>query len=238
MHNWALFSELLKQLGTLPMMLGIYTLLLVVGIVKLFRSNVAVALLLVIPVTGLLVASANNQFSLMPRVTLFSLPIFIVLIGVGFDAILSIDVREWKLAMVALGIYCIAGNIAKSTAEPYKYEELTEGLNFAHKLSIRPDDTYIYWAGEPALIYYTQIHPWRSKWQYFREAIILGSGTYYPLLGSVLQNRQPADKPVALIFTNATYSQSATHAEQVRRYVPETMRYEKDYVKVFIYQNK
>ncbi|WP_276132354.1 hypothetical protein [Polluticoccus soli] len=238
MHNWAVFNALLKLMGKWPLMLTVYMALVITGAVSLIRNNIAKAFLLCVPIGGLLVAAALNQYSLMPRVALFSVPLFMLLIGVGFEAALRINVREWKLAMVVLGVYCIAGDISKSITTPYKYEQLTEGLNYTVQQGIRGHDVYLHHSSVPAFIYYTEMHPNRDRYRDLIGANRLGWDTYYPLLGFELKNKQPADRPVALLFTNATYTQSAAYAEQVRRYVPEIGRLEKDYIKVFVFGKK
>src|SRR5690606_2056542 len=84
-HNWRVFSELMIRFeGYYPYVHNINTAYIITGTIVLLRRATAEAIVLITPILALCVAAALNQFSMMARVSLFIIPVLILIIGYGF----------------------------------------------------------------------------------------------------------------------------------------------------------
>lgn len=129
------------------------------GIKQLWQNNRAVFCLLVLPIALTLTASTLHYYSLIARLILFFLPIFILLVFIGLDYVLQ------KTHWIVSGILTI-GFISTIVLqiqilkpfEPFTndYSELKEGLDFIKKEK-QPDEVLFTAHGvTPVMRYYTQ----------------------------------------------------------------------------------
>lgn len=237
MHNWSVINALLWQFGDhWPFVITIYTALLLAGAIKLFCRNAATGLLLTVPLGGLMIAAALNQFSLLPRVALFSLPLFILLIGYGFATVIHINVREWKLAMIVLALYASASNIAKSVNEQYKYEQLTDGLDHLQQVGIDGAHLYLHHASGPAFLYYTGIHPNRDRYvKLVKGCRVLNWDTYYSTLSQEIASILRPGEQVGFVFTNAPQDETDIKVQNLRMFLRQTEVYQRTGVNTYLF---
>lgn len=223
--------------GIAPYALLINTVFLVAGIIALIKKDLAKALLLLVPLAAMLFAAGLKQYSLMPRVALFSIPLMMVLAGYGFHFLWEIGPKALKAGVLILAFYVAYSNIDFSLHGRYKYEQLTEGLDYLQKKGITGDYLYIYWSSGPAFTYYTQIHPQRRKWQSLvKGSTLLPWDRDYTALSWEMQHTWLNTQPVGFVFTNGTNEEVYTRERAMRNFMKEKARYDKPSVKAFIYQ--
>ncbi len=235
MHNWEVFSALLKQFeGQWPTVLTFNTVFMVVGAITLLRRNTTRGLLLLVPVGGLLIAAALNQFSLLPRVALFSMPLLLLLIACGTDVSIKAGESVWRVAMAVILLYGMGSSIADTMTKNWKYEQLTEGLDFLKKEKLAGDYLYVYHSSGPALKYYTTIHPKKARWQEYKNADILQWSTLYDSLAWQMRYVWKA-KTFAFIFTNATNEERRMRLSGIQHYLHLKEQYETSTVNAYIF---
>jgi 4-amino-4-deoxy-L-arabinose transferase-like glycosyltransferase len=235
MHNWEVFSALLKQFeGDWILVLTFNTAFLILGAVALFRRDAAKGFLLLVPIGGLLVAAALNQFSLLPRVALFSMPLLIVVIAYGVDSCMAMDEKIWKLAIVAVLLFAMGSSLSSTLEKPWKYEQLTDGLDFLKEKKLPGDNLYAYHSSGPALKYYTTIHPDKAQWEQYKNVDILQWSTLYDSLAWQMRYVWKA-KTFGFIFTNATGEQRMQRVSGVSNHLYLKERYEAATVDAYIF---
>ena len=238
-HNWAVVNALIRQVGGWPFTLVINTLLILLGAIAWLRRDAASALLVIVPLAALLVAAAFNQYSLLPRVALFSIPLFIILIGYGFYTVMRTNSSVAKIVCVIIGVYSASGTIIKTVQSQFKFEQITDGLEFARQKGITGDYLYIYHSSVPAFLYYTDIHPEKASWKDMKNgASFLSWDTQYPSLSWEMKYSWLNTLPVAFIFTNATREVSSLRAAEMSKYMTATGQLDKPGIRVFIYQKQ
>ncbi len=131
----------------------------IAGAKTLWQTNKAHFLLLVLPILLTLAASSLHYYSLIARLILFFLPIFILIVFIGLDHIIQ------KMPLAVSGILTI-GFIATivlqiqilNPFEPFRndYAELRDGLDFIKKEKQPDEAVFIHHGIAPVVRYYTQ----------------------------------------------------------------------------------
>lgn len=207
-HNWHVFSELMIRFeGYYPYVHNINTAFLIIGTIMLVRKATAKSVLLIIPVLALCAAAALNQFSMMARVSLFIIPILMIIIGYGFAQYTYLKSVWLRGIVIIAGLYAAGCNIAYLAEEPFKYEELTEGMHFARDRKVPGDRVFLYHSSVPSFIYYTTIHPGKDDWGDMKDAHPLVYETNYDSLGAWLNYSLQPTQEAVFIYTNATESE-------------------------------
>ena len=184
-HNWYVFRELLQQASGYENWSWKFNfILMITGIVLLFKNNTAKAFLIIIPLIVTLLAAALHQFSLIPRVALFTMPLILILIGFGFEKLLQIKfvVLQVVLVLIALNAVRHFNMTLELIRQPNKDELITEALSFLKKNNISGNKIYVSHGSVPAFIYYTQIHPGKQSWSQFKDASFLKWDSNYDSL--------------------------------------------------------
>lgn len=149
--------------------------LLIIGIVYLYIKHRSLALLITMPFILMLIAAVLKQYSLIPRLTLFSMPLVLIIIGVGLDAVFSSRQILIKAGIVALCITSFYTTKPFSVfTQPIQEEEVTAALDYLAEQNIAPHDIYIYSGAVNAYKYYTIHHPKHDRWQSITGAQLLG----------------------------------------------------------------
>jgi hypothetical protein len=187
--------------------------------------------LILIPIILVVIAAMAHQFSLIPRVSLFIMPVLMILIGVGADLLFSIRFKAWRILFVFTGLWFVYQheNIGKMLTKPFVSEPITTALEFLRDNGIIEDKVYIHTGARPAMIYYTQMHPLKEQWSDFRSAHLLQWAANYEEISMNSNDR------FAMVFTNVT----STEKDQTRiilgRHATETIMFEKPEVGCFVY---
>ncbi len=166
LHNWTRLEVILKNVGGVSTVAIVTNLaLMLVGGVTLLRRRMAQFFLVAFPVALVLVAAALNQFSLIERVVLFIMPLWMLLIGIGFDTLWRLPVYV-KALLLVLGVFMARaqGNFSLFY-EYFGFHEITEGMAWIQARGGRGDQLYVHDANVPTYIYYTELHPDRERWR-------------------------------------------------------------------------
>lgn len=239
MHNWSVFSALMRQFeGMYPYVHDINTAFLVAGAIILVRKATAKSILLIIPVLALCAAAALNQFSMMVRVSLFIIPVLILIIGYGFAQHYYLKSVWLKGIVIAAGVYAAGCNIAQLTKEPFKYEELTVGMRFTQDENMPGSRVFLYHSSVPAFIYYTTIHPDKERWASIKDANRLIYETNYDSLGAHLYNTSLPGERAAFLYTNATEAEFLDRNNQLKPHIQVTDSISYPWVKAYIFRKR
>lgn len=212
------------------------SLTIVAGIIRLLKKDLNNAVLILTPLAALMLAAGLKQFSLIPRVSLFGIVLLLILAGYGFDYLLSISGRVVKMIIILPAIYILSATLFNTTIEPFKYEELTEGMQYVIDKKIPGDYLSLYHSCAPAFIYYTQIHPDKNKWASLKNADILKYDTPYGTLSWQMHYVWSSKGPFAFIFTNETQEEFAIRRAALDKNLKEAAFLDKPEVKVLIMQ--
>jgi 4-amino-4-deoxy-L-arabinose transferase-like glycosyltransferase len=238
-YNWRVFSYLMATFeGEYPYVHSINTAFLIVGTIMLVRKATARSILLVIPVLALCAAAALNQFSMLARVSLFIIPVLILIIGFGFAQYYYLKSAWLKGIIIIAGLYAAGCNVAQLTQEPFKYEELTEGMHFAQDRNIPGDRVFLYHSSVPPFIYYTTIHPGKDKWGDMKHAHKLIYETNYDSLGAWLNYSLEPGEEVVFLYTNATESEFQFRNKQPKPHLETTDSLVHPWVKACVFRKR
>ncbi|HEY9176555.1 MAG TPA: glycosyltransferase family 39 protein [Flavipsychrobacter sp.] len=236
-HNWRVFSELMIRFeGYLPYVHNVNTAFLIIGTIMLLRKAAARSILLIVPVLALCAAAALNQFSMMVRVSLFIIPVLLLIVGYGFAQYYYLKSVWLKGIVIVAGLYAAGSNIYYLSGEPFKYEELTKGMSFVLEKDIPGNRVFLYHSSVPAFIYYTTIHPEREKWARIGPANRLIYETNYDSLSWQMRGVWSSNEPVAFIYTNATQEEFQYRNGHVKNHMQVADSLDYPWVKAYIFR--
>lgn len=235
-HNWYTFSALMRQFeGLYPYVHDINTGFIIAGVIMLFRKARSYFMLLMVPVLALCFAAAIDQFSLLPRVSLFIIPVLIVIIGYGFAQFAFLKSILLRGLLLVLAIYAAGCNIAFMMETPFKYEELTEGMQYLKDKQLKAEAISLYHSSEPAFTYYTQIHPDKEQWTDLKESTPLFWHTNYDSLSWFMRNVWSSRQPLGIIYTNCTDAEFNKRNDDILKHMDLYDKLDKPYIKTYIY---
>ncbi|MBS1622414.1 MAG: hypothetical protein JST83_00165 [Bacteroidetes bacterium] len=136
------------------------------------RSRQIRLILVAMPLFFLLCAAGLHKFSLLPRVILFVMPLLLVWIGLGLEALLSLRLSAMILLPVS-AICLINYGQLHYLWQPLLVTEVTDCLIYMQQHSSANEKFYIEGSAVPAYVYYTEIHPDRGRWSALRGATCL-----------------------------------------------------------------
>ncbi len=240
-HEWRANGQILLnifwqfgQIGKVATVLHI--MLFAAGVFTLLRHKFSKSALLLLPIVAVLVASAINKYSLIERLCLFFIPLILLVIAYGLQFIMASLSSGMKYGLI--GLLAVVGilNAAQMLKNPFRYEQLTDGIQYVKERNIAPKDVCFYHSCGAALHYYTQIHPAKKKWKDFDGADVLPWYTNYDSLSWQIKNVWKLDRPVAFIFTNATMQEYHERDSALQHYLHPVARLEDTGVRVVVYK--
>ncbi len=164
-HNWERVEDLLGNIGGWSAVAIVSNLLfLLLGIVQLVKQRSVGIWLMLVPVAFVLLAAALRQFSLIDRVVLFMLPLWLLIIGIGFQWLASYGWRPLQALLVLVGGFNAIA-MPHNVLHPYEFHEITKGMMWLQARGARGKQLYLHDASVPAYIYYTELHPEKLRWQ-------------------------------------------------------------------------
>jgi hypothetical protein len=180
------------------------------GLLDLNRNHRKEGLLLVIPVIVTLLASGLNQYSLIPRLTLFFIPLLLIITGIGMQRLFSMD-TIWAKMIVALFVLVTASvhDGVKYSWQRYEIEEVREVLNYIEEEKEEEDLIYVNHNARPAVYFYIQLH--KNKGDYHFKNIKEGDWYLAPDLTLININ----DKPVNRVWV--VYSHMISEAAYIEK---------------------
>ena len=198
MHNWYVCKGILEEAGGYAFLNWAFnSIMFVLGVVVCFYKAPAKGWLLVLPLVATIVAACLNQFSLIPRVAMFMIPLLLLLIGIGYDSLFSIKKLAWQIPIILIGIVCGFGhNSVYLIYKPFMNEQITDGMKFILQHQLSGQEIYVHHGARPAVVYYTEIHPNKEKWKDFKNAHMLWWDANYDYIGSQIHT------PSGFLFTS------------------------------------
>jgi hypothetical protein len=173
-HNGLRMGELLhNSVGyyLVPFYLG--TVLIITGLISLFRKSFPLFVLIVGPIALTLLAAALHQFSLIERVCIFVLPFMMILAGFGLDYFIQLGNKAVTIgATIAALIILSLHNFGSLFYRKYQFQELTVGLDYLLQEKASGTALYVDCASRDTYIYYTQIHPHKDKYAPLKAAYL------------------------------------------------------------------
>ena len=200
----ALFSELG---GSTVLAYGLHFLLFVLGAISIYKKKKEYFILLFIPLLSVLAAAFLKQFTLMPRVMLFSFPILLIVIAFGAQDI-SRRTQNYFIIVLLLAAVINVSNFKtwKVLKGEYRKEEITKGFDYVKEPLLKGSSVFISHLTKPTFYYYTQIHPAAKKYEYLKKATLLNWDTDLKQIS--------AQQKVEAYFV---YSHPLTREEQEKR---------------------
>ncbi|XZF16645.1 ArnT family glycosyltransferase [Chitinophagaceae bacterium MMS25-I14] len=231
MHNWYLFRNLVQEAGGYAGFSWKFnTVMFVLGAAGMLYRHTARGLLLVVPVAATLLAAALHQFSLIPRVVIFMMPLILVLAGCGLEMLMSIRFLLWQLLLAFVCAKAVKDhNMMRMIWEPLKVEEITEEMSYVKAHNISGAQLYVHNGARPAFIYYTTIHPKKDQWRSLLGAHLLSWDANYPQLA------QQAPEQSAFIYTSISTDELKDRKADVAPYLNLKAYREEDDKRCYVY---
>lgn len=203
----------------------------VIGIVILLFRHRDRFFLFVVPLLLMLLAAALHQFSLITRVALFSMPLMLIIVGVGLDTILSVRYLPVRIAVIVFAMLNVWHHSSLSiVTHHWDNEEITSGMDEIKKAGIKGNALILENSAEPAFIYYTQIHPARAQWADLQGAYALSWNVNLDSVAAAL----PAY--AAFLCTAGSKDYFKQIADRFRKHSRQTGYFEKEKCYVFFFE--
>lgn len=234
MHNLKVVNDIIKHAGGFNHYINVTNfVLMLLGAFIFFLRSKAKSLLIIVPIVLTLIAAALNQFSLIPRVAIFIMPLFLVLTTYGLEMLLKI---KWMLLPAAgFGLYTIfeLSSVKQQLSEKSESEHMTKAMNYlVEKTNLLADKIYIHNGARPAFIYYSQIHPEQNKWARIRAAHLLQWDANFDKIAS----NQIGE--MALVLTNAYEEDLKKTCSIFEKYKKTNTKIDEYGCHVLLYDNK
>lgn len=231
-HNWNVVNGLINEAGGFTFLANAFHILcIIIGIIASIRTKDKRILLILVPLASVILAAALNQYSLIPRVALFTMPLILILVAIGLNTLLSVRYKIVSLISVAISMVCIISFSSMSLAwKGYESEQLTDAVTFAMKNNINTgNQLYLHNGARPAFIYYTTIHPDKGKWSQVKDAHLLNWDVNFDSLANT------APSPCSFIFTSVYPEDLVKTRKTIEQHLKEIQKQEKQGSYTYIY---
>jgi len=134
------------------------------------------SLLILMPIMLTIIAAALHQFSLIPRVALFMMPLFLILIGVGFQQLMALKIKFLPIlgCLAGLSFIYFFSSVRYMLSDTFQVEPIEKAIDYVqNKKGFAASQVYVHYGARPAYIYYTQMHPDCSRWVKVKECHLL-----------------------------------------------------------------
>lgn len=191
-QNRRLLKDLLEQAVNSDTDLGFWgnLLLAVIGLVRLFRKNWPLALMIFLPIVFMMVAALLKEFTLIPRVSLFAMPLFLLLVGAGLETLLRIPL-VWLSVPIAAVMVVAAWESAdfKLYREKIETDEFTKCVQFATDHHTAYEDIYIPTLYGAVYDYYVNVHPDKQRAQLYSKIKMIKYDENWDSLSNSIHHR-------------------------------------------------
>lgn len=196
--NYDVIQAILQNaMGGKPYIFMVNKILMLLGIIVLIIKRRADALLLLLPVLLMLFAALIKQYSLIPRLTLFSMPVLLLLIGIGLQQLVRYKLVGIITSIVLL-IFAVLNNPLQVIKHPLQQEQMTDALDYITQQKIGSEQLYVYTGAIESYRYYTQVHPDKNKWNNIQNARLVKDNINIEALHTIAAE-QPGSS--ALLYT-------------------------------------
>lgn len=232
MHNWQVVKNLINEASGFSRYATIFNVaMIILGTILFLKKDFFRSLLVLVPLAAVLIAAALNQYSLIPRVAVFTMPLFLILIGYGLEQLMLI---RWKLIPLLAAIaglkFIYDHSMVRLIKEPLETEQITDALEFVMRHNIVSDQLYLHNGARPAFIYYTQIHPDKERWNQVKDAHLLMWDANYDAIA-----REAKDK-ISVIFTSVYGDDLAATRATVEKHMKQVASLDKQGSFAYIYE--
>ena len=175
-HNSSLLESLLEMMAGTAFwpVLVLYFLLFIIGIIHLVKRLPGMALLTLIPIAVTLFASGRHIFTLLPRVCIFLAPQFLMVASYGLYQLVALRPAVFKKVAVVISLLvCVAVNPFYLLAHRLEVDELSASVTFAQSRGVAVNHIFLQEWVTPSVVYYSEIHPNRSKYQSYNELSVI-----------------------------------------------------------------
>lgn len=178
-----------------------------VGIWGLWKKDKALTLLLLLPILSCLLASGLGLYSLIPRMTLFFIPLLLLLVGYGFQMLFKWKGNWGKVISFALMIPLVPlKKGGQFFFQPYEISEIRPVLSHLHQQQKEQAQVYIDHEAVPPFLFYTELHDDKAVYQL--ENVRLGNWQSQPSFNLT-------GAPVWVVFSHLISEYSLNKREQV-----------------------
>jgi hypothetical protein len=178
-------------------------------------------------------AASFNQFSLISRLVLFMMPLWLLLIGVGYSTAWKLPVPV-RCLLVVLGVFNFSVyNGFKFLGEKYGFHEITEGMAYVKAHGATGPQLYVHHASVPTYIYYTELHPDKEQWRPLLGANQLSWDTDY-----TAATKGVRDTVYVLVTGGFDGSERLHRSEQIEVNMVQVGHFQKYICDVFVYAPK
>jgi len=129
-----------------------------IGVYHLVRYQKKVAILLLMPVLFCLISSHLGLYSLLTRLTLFMIPIFVVVFAFGFSYARSKSNLVFKVILCAFMVLTV---INKKGYQYYWYnmefEDAKTAMEYIEENRELDEEIYVYHSGVPSFVFYNEM---------------------------------------------------------------------------------
>ena len=185
-HNGLLLKGLFEAMsGKLLLSLILNIILYVTGVYYTIKANRNLLFLLFFPIILTLAASALKAYSLMDRLMLFYFPLGLLLLGKGLDFFMQkVNAVVIKIPVILLCVFTVFkfNKISYLTTKPLNLEAVDDCLDFLLTQNITAQNLYIHNLASGGYVYYTEIHPNKTKWKSLANAHFLNWDADYTQL--------------------------------------------------------
>jgi len=206
--------------------------LMLLGIMVLIIKRRVDALLLLLPVLLMLFAALIKQYSLIPRLTLFSMPLLLLLIGIGLQQLIRYKFVGIITSIVLL-IFAVLNNPLHVIKHPLQQEQMTDALDYIKKQKIKSAQLYVYTGAIESYRYYTQVHPDKNRWQSIQNARMINQDVSIEALHAMAAE-QPGTSALLYTIPFDSYFTKSVFEE----YSSVRGKYETTGCTVFIFEKK
>lgn len=206
--------------------------LMLMGIIALIIKRRADALLLLLPVLLILFAALLKQYSLIPRLTLFSMPLLLLLTGIGLQQLVRYKLAGIITSIVLL-IFAVLNNPLQGIKHPLQQEQMTDALNYITEQGIESSQLYVYTGAIESYRYYTQIHPGKNQWQGIQNARLIKEDISIEALHTMASGQPEKSVLLYTIPFDSYFTKSV-----FEKYSPVKAEYETTGCTVFVFEKK
>ena len=168
---WTIFRGLIAPVvgyTAIALVLGI--LFLLGGIYRFSRKQEGYVLLIGLPILVGFIASALGQFSLLPRVSLYIMPLLLLFIGKGAEALFSLIPSTWQ-SVLLLVLLIISEPVLQSITTIGQSTEIEDAKSAITWAAAKEGKTFIHHEAMPAYRFYSEYHD--QSTQYQLDAVII-----------------------------------------------------------------
>lgn len=196
-------------------------LLLGIGMVVLIKKDKFTALLLMLPILFALIASHLTLYSLIPRLSLFIIPLFMLLVGVGLEFVWQKKNQSIQL------ICCIAMFISVINKEGYRFfwtkmefEDSKTVLAYLNKHRTPNALIFVQHDAVPAFTFYNNLH----DQAYHMKPVYLAKWSETP--AQIPSNLKGTDSPFWLFFAHTFPKEKEACLDAAQKMGKQTTAYE------------